>query len=257
MTAILTPIKRKVKDLEPGDLVTVDPYLEDPVQVQGVSNGGSSVFLEFKTGGPLSLDREAVITAYVREELEEKYVSAVDTAKMIRKLLKREYPDIQFYVRTDKYAGGASVNITWKDGPGEDEVRGLVGPFEGKGFDGSIDMSYYKAAWILPDGTATLAHTSGTRCSMGYIPESDTPKPHPDAQLASFGISSVRTSRYFSQKRLERAIREVKDEFGFSWAPEIVEQGFWVGGKRKGDAYSFERDYKHESELREYWAALE
>src|SRR5882672_5529511 len=45
------------------------------------------------------------------------YISVTDTAKMMRKALKEAFPGIKFSVKSDKYAGGASIDVHWIDGP--------------------------------------------------------------------------------------------------------------------------------------------
>lgn len=46
-----------------------------------------------------------------------RYQDVTDTAKAVRKWLKREYPGIKFSVRSSRYAGGASIRVAWIDGP--------------------------------------------------------------------------------------------------------------------------------------------
>jgi len=47
------------------------------------------------------------------------YVSVTDTAKEIRKTLKLHFAGVKFSVRSKSYSGGASVNVSWTDGPTE------------------------------------------------------------------------------------------------------------------------------------------
>ena len=42
-----------------------------------------------------------------------RYLSAVETARLVRKALKARFPDVRFSVRSDSYAGGASVRVGW------------------------------------------------------------------------------------------------------------------------------------------------
>jgi len=78
------------------------------------------------------------------------YISVTDTAKIIRKELKANYPGIKFSVRSEKYAGGASINIDWTDGPTASEVDGIVQGFRGADFDGSTDSMHYRND-LVPD----------------------------------------------------------------------------------------------------------
>ena len=77
-----------------------------------------------------------------------RYISCADTAKLIRKELKANFPDIKFSVRSSTYAGGASISIEWTDGPTEKAVERVIRIFQGATFDGSIDLkSYTETEW--------------------------------------------------------------------------------------------------------------
>ena len=72
------------------------------------------------------------------------HISPADTAKEIRKALKTSFPGQKFSVRTEVYAGGASVNVNYFDGPAEKAVKAVAGKFSGASFDGMTDsMSYH------------------------------------------------------------------------------------------------------------------
>jgi hypothetical protein len=143
------------------------------------------------------------------------YISAVDTAKLIRKVLKREFPGQKFSVRTDR-----SINIKWTDGPTEDEVKPYVMPFEGQDFDGMIDMRYYKESWLLPDGSASFGNTSGTVDSAGADPAYDFPKPCEGAELVQFGADFIFTKRNHTRALVEQVVEEVYQEYHWT-RPEI------------------------------------
>lgn len=111
--------------------------------------------------------------------MEKEYISTADTAKLIRKALKRAFPGQKFYVRSDTYSGGASIDIYWLDGPTEKEVENVTWPFERAGFDGMIDLKFYYTAWLMPDGTVHTVSTPGTVGSRGVYPRiKEQPKPH-------------------------------------------------------------------------------
>jgi hypothetical protein len=67
-------------------------------------------------------------------------VSLIDTAKLIRAELRREFPHTKFSVRSSSYAGGCSIDIKWQDGPTEPEVNAITGGFAGARFNGMVDM---------------------------------------------------------------------------------------------------------------------
>ncbi|MEO8223008.1 MAG: LPD29 domain-containing protein [Specibacter sp.] len=68
------------------------------------------------------------------------YISATDTAKLVRKALKENFPGTKFSVRTTKYAGGASLDVNWTGGPTTPKVDAVVKGFEGSEPDASGDF---------------------------------------------------------------------------------------------------------------------
>ena len=68
-----------------------------------------------------------------------KYINVVDTAKLIRAALKEAFPTVKFKVNSKSYAGGASINIYYFDGPTSKQVEAIVKVFEGSYFDGMQD----------------------------------------------------------------------------------------------------------------------
>jgi len=61
-------------------------------------------------------------------------------ARDVKQLLKKEYPTIQFSIRSDNFANGNSVDISWNLGPTTDDIEKLVSKFQYGHFDGMIDM---------------------------------------------------------------------------------------------------------------------
>jgi len=160
------------------------------------------------------------------------WIDTADTAKLIRANLARAFPGVKFYVRSDNYSGGSSIDIYFDgvvdglfvrydyDGnrvdladpvtydkvdhtngrwghlrkpgaPSKRDVDAVVSVFAGKGFDGMIDMSFYKDAWLLPDGSAAWGHSDGTVGSMGVFPGYDHAAPNGSAIKVHFGVSHV------------------------------------------------------------------
>jgi hypothetical protein len=82
-----------------------------------------------------------------------KYLSCAETAKLVRKALKADFPGVKFRVRSSTYAVGASIDVGWTDGPTERQVRGTLALYAGGSFDGSIDlMSYHDSILIDENG---------------------------------------------------------------------------------------------------------
>ena len=71
------------------------------------------------------------------------YISTADTAKLVRKALKDAFPDTKFYVNSSSYAGGASISVSWVDGPTDGDVNAVTAPFRGASFDSSQDLLTY------------------------------------------------------------------------------------------------------------------
>lgn len=82
------------------------------------------------------------------------YVSLKDTAKLVRAKLKADYPGVKFSVRGHSYSGGASIRISWTDGPTRESVDASVSFYEGATFDGMTDMKSYERQIVAEaDGT--------------------------------------------------------------------------------------------------------
>jgi len=83
-----------------------------------------------------------------------RYLTCAETAKLVRAALKQAFPGVRFSVRSDTYAGGASIDVGWTDGPTPAVVERVARRFEGASFDGQIDLtSYHDSLLAGPDGT--------------------------------------------------------------------------------------------------------
>ena len=140
---------------------------------------------------------------------EQRYLTTAETAKLIRAQLKVHFPGTKFSVRSSVYSMGSSVSIHWTDGPTKKAVNLVVGPFAGRDFDGMIDLEYSVWAWLLPDGSAEFAYSSGTEGSMGVHSAFENPKPHPDAELVHMGAGYVHTTRHYSAAVYRAALESV------------------------------------------------
>lgn len=143
-----------------------------------------------------------------------KYLSCAETAKLIRVQLKAKFPGIKFSVKSNVYSGGASIDVGWIDGPTGKMVDEIVKPFAGGGFDGMIDMAYSVYAYLLPDGSACFAQTSGTEGSGGVQPADKVFMPVAGAERVHFGANYVFTRRDNSRGFLERALASYRAKYG-------------------------------------------
>ncbi|MFB8426434.1 LPD29 domain-containing protein [Priestia megaterium] len=72
------------------------------------------------------------------------YEYATETAKKIKKELKKAFPKMKFSVTSSKYAGGSSVYVKWIDGPMDEEVKSITNKFKGASVD-ITDMKVSKS----------------------------------------------------------------------------------------------------------------
>lgn len=113
-----------------------------------------------------------------------KYLTCAETAKLVRAALKEAFPGVKFSVRSSVYAGGASINIAYTDGPSASQVEGIAKAFQGAYFDGMTD---YKGS-----NYNTL-----------------------DGQEVRFGADFIFVNRKFTAPTLVGVVSEVINKYGF------------------------------------------
>lgn len=69
---------------------------------------------------------------------------AARCAKLIRAELKEKFPKVKFSIRSENFAGGNSVHISWVDGPKQDVVGDVVDKYQDGDFDGMTDCYNYR-----------------------------------------------------------------------------------------------------------------
>lgn len=81
------------------------------------------------------------------------YLTCAETAQEVRKMLKAQFPGVRFSVRSRTYAGGASIDVRYGDGPSVPQVDAAIEGFRGADFDGMIDLKTYRKALVaMPSG---------------------------------------------------------------------------------------------------------
>jgi hypothetical protein len=159
------------------------------------------------------------------------WIDVADTARLVRAALAKDFPGIKFYVRSNSYSGGASIDVYY-DGRSDDALWTLIDssdnpygdpvlyadvdhsvgrwapilnpgmprarvvdsalyPYKGGRFDGMIDMAYGVDSWLNPDGSAALAHSPGSTGSRGMDSPYDFPAPTAGAVRVHFGANFV------------------------------------------------------------------
>lgn len=136
------------------------------------------------------------------------YISAVDTAKLLRKHLKARFPGTTFSVRTRKYAGGASIDVRYEDGPPFSEVEPVAKMYAGATFDGMRDLKEYHSRFLAgEDGQPREVH---------------------------FGADFVFVNRDYSLPVMTETVRKVADRWGVE-PPEIHEPTDYRGAEVSSD----------------------
>ena len=127
------------------------------------------------------------------------YISCADTAKLIRAALKRNWPNVKFSVRSRTYSMGASIDVSWTDGPAAPLVNKVVEPYAGASFDAMQDLKESRYAVLYANGT--LGSNKPNPCGL--------PLP-PGARLVRFGADFVFTHRRLSIELASRAVASAK-----------------------------------------------
>lgn len=79
------------------------------------------------------------------------YLTCTETAKLVRQALKAAWPGVKFSVRSNRYAGGASIDVKWTDGPTEYAVKRVTGLYCGATFDGMQDLKEYHQSLLADE----------------------------------------------------------------------------------------------------------
>lgn len=162
-----------------------------------------------------------------------RYIDTAGVARLIRKELKATYPGQKFWVRSDVYSGGSSIDIYWIDGPSQKEVDRLTGKYSGSGFDGMIDLKYAYKHVQNPDGSIVLVGTNGTVGSAGTVPmwEAGEDEFHPDAEPVTLGVDFIFTWHEHSYDRFVSARQALVERYPDLDIPAAQRCKFRVKGK--------------------------
>lgn len=78
-----------------------------------------------------------------------RYMPVAEVAKHLRAELKATFPATKFSVRSRNYAGGASIDIQWENGPTRPRVDAIAEHYAGATFDGMQDLKESKGATMI------------------------------------------------------------------------------------------------------------
>lgn len=115
-----------------------------------------------------------------------RHIENTEVAKLVRKDLRATFgKGVKFSVRTDKYAGGSSIRVSWTDGPTENEVESLIGHYKGATFDGMTDMKDYHDTLVVGEN---------------------------GPEVVSYGNDFIFTSRTLSDEGVDRIITKIAED---------------------------------------------
>lgn len=147
-------------------------------------------------------------------------MDAVEVAKAIRAELKATFPKVKFSVRKD----GSDVDVSWTDGPTSKRVQEITGQFNGKGFDGMIDLAYSIQAWVK-GGAIVGKRSRGTADSGGTVAPYGLEAPAEGCELVRL-YGRVSTHRTVSAKLARLCVSKVATFYGFKSCPVVVDSGW-------------------------------
>lgn len=75
-------------------------------------------------------------------------------AKSIRKELKSKFKGVKFSVRSKSYSMGSSVDVSWENGPTQNEVSAIINKYQYGDFDGMTDSYNYRSDRPKTEGSA-------------------------------------------------------------------------------------------------------
>ncbi len=142
-------------------------------------------------------------------------LSCAETAKLLRAALKEVFPITKFSVRSDTYAGGASIDVRWVDGPTSKDEQRICKQFDGADFDVMQDLKTYKTHLV-------------------------------NGKPIQYGADFVFAKRILSAAFLTEIAQDYCNQFGYE-IPRIIDQ--------RTDAYTSHESSHAEAIMRRTWAA--
>ena len=133
------------------------------------------------------------------------YMNRAQTSRLVKRILKESYPGVAFSVTTSDW----TLNIQSTDGPGRDEVVGLLGLFRSGYFDSMFDMYIHGGSYVAYGAQVVqqFRHIS-VKCAW-----TDAVTAQIEARLKPKTLAAWRRNDldYSGRQALERACREVCD----------------------------------------------
>lgn len=174
------------------------------------------------------------------------YLEAKDSAKLIRLALKRAFPAVTFRVRSSTYSLGASVRVSWIDGPTEGQVKDICSRYDGSYFDSEQDMKVRKGEIEL---TVQEAQAFGRQAGELVTVLNDGTNTDRELSVAYFEqlrpLAAEQARKYGGIEDFD------PDQNYFTF--EHTDYGHWAGGKGRHLMWYLSQFVEPK---REVWAAL-
>lgn len=108
---------------------------------------------------------------YLEKRPESKKSDRAMAAANIKRELTRVFPGQKFSVKSEVFAGGDSVDVSWEDGPTWEEVEKIINKYQSGDFDGMTDCYNYrgKSAFRETHGDAKYVHANRRVSTEKYL----------------------------------------------------------------------------------------
>ena len=167
--------KHTSRMLPEGILRGVQWYVYDEIATQGEIEMALLEAEVERHNKEVQAKKEAEARAKHRQELPAKYPHLITTdkagklsryalgAKNIKAELSKAFPGIKFSAKSDSFSGGCSIDVSWTDGPLQEEVRKLIGKYSDGSFNGMEDIYEYDLGNVWPDVFGGAKYVSESR----------------------------------------------------------------------------------------------
>jgi len=134
-------------------------------------------------------------------------------AHNIRVLLKEQFPKIKFSVKSDRFAGGDSIDIRWTDGPNTKAVEKIADRFEAGHFNGQEDIYEYAHSVfrdLFGDAKYIHCHRDESDALIGQAIEAEYPnaegRPTVDDYRKAQGVFSYQHRDEWHARRIRERL---------------------------------------------------
>ena len=148
-----------------------------------------------------------------------RYLTTAETAKLIRKDLKANFPGVKFSVRSRR---GSAINIDYTNGPAEVDVKAVAEKYEAARFDGMIDYQYHIDHWYNEaTGEVCIATNHGSAVTGGCYEGEKNDCPGEGWECVSFGANYIFVTQSITSDHFKEAVEMVAENTGHNDLPKL------------------------------------